>query len=312
MSEIARLARGVACRAAQLPGMARPAAAAKRMLAGRDPDGLYGASYFKGGRNGRSGYERYDRIMSNSDFAAFIIWRNFDVEQTLEVGAAMGYLVESLRELDIEAYGVDVSKFAVENSSPAARSYMSQVDLRGNIPVEDSSYDMVIALETLEHLPPEGVPAAVKEISRATKGWVYVTIPSFGHNEFGPDGFYSGKVKFDRLAHYESLPAEYQGPIPYDDLLRDDGGAPIQGHIAIASFSWWTDRFAEAGLERSGEMERRIHRDIAHFGFTNLWDAYVFCEPGTPLPPEDLRTDDEARALEERWGLMDRRPGPRC
>jgi hypothetical protein len=308
--------RGLARRVAHLPGMGRPAALARRLLRGTpdpgDPDGMYGQSYFGAGRDGRSGYERYDRIMSNSDFAAFLIWRHFDVRKTLEVGAAMGYLVESLRELDIEAWGVDVSNYAVEHGSPAAMPYLRQNDLRDGLPFADGEYDMVIALETLEHIPPAAIPSVLRELARATNAWVVCTIPSFGHNRFGPDGFFSGKIRPERLAHYESLPDDYLGPVPDEDLMLDDSGQPIEGHICIAAFEWWTARFAEAGLERAGEIERRVHVDIADLGFTNLWDTYVFCKPGTPLPAADLRNDAEADELRTRWQLYDRRPGQRC
>ena len=82
------------------------------------------------------------------------------------------------------------------------------------------------------------------------------TIPSFGPNEHGPGGWYQVKVRDDRVAHYESLGPDYEGPVPYDDLYRDATGEPIEGHLTIASFAWWTARFAEAGFERCGEVER--------------------------------------------------------
>ena len=37
------------------------------------------------------------------------------------------------------------------------------------------------------------------------------------------------KVRDDRVAHYESLGPDYEGPIPYVDLYRDALGYPIEG-----------------------------------------------------------------------------------
>ena len=292
-------------------------AVAKRALRGRFDASRYGDSYFGAGRQegdrvaGISGYDTYERASSNSDFSAFLIWRHFDVQRTLEVGAAMGYLVESLRELDIEAYGLDISRYAVENGAPAARPYLQVGNLLKKLPVGDGEHELVIALETLEHLPPKVIPKALRELRRACGGWLLATIPSFGPNEHGPDGFFSGKVRPERLEHYDSLPSSWEGPVPYDDLMRDASGEPIEGHLTIASFSWWTKRFEEAGFERCGEMERRLHVDIEDLGFKNLWDTYVFRVPGTPLPPEHLRPVDEVEALRARWDLEARRPQPR-
>src|SRR5687767_14551681 len=97
---------------------------ARRLVSGEpapDPTSMYGPGYFgvgrdAAGRGGLSGYERYDRDMSNADFAAYVIWHNFDVRKTLEVGAALGYLVEALRDLEIDAYGLDISEYAVEHA----------------------------------------------------------------------------------------------------------------------------------------------------------------------------------------------------
>src|SRR5579862_4228922 len=68
-------------------------------------DPLYGGAYFgegrdpSGDRHGHSGYATYDRVSSNADIAAYLLWRNFRAQRTLDVGCAKGYLVEALREL---------------------------------------------------------------------------------------------------------------------------------------------------------------------------------------------------------------------
>ena len=76
------------------------------------------------------------------------------------------------------------------------------------------------------------------------------------------------------------LPDTYEGPVPYDDLAVDAEGNPLEGHLTIASFGWWTKQFEAAGFERCGEIERRIHPHLARFGLTKFWCLYVLRVPG--------------------------------
>lgn len=250
-------------------------------------DDLYGGSYFGQGRDpggdreGRSGYAAYDRVSSNADIAALLLWRHFRVRTALDVGCATGYLVEALRELGVDARGCDASPFAVAHPAPGARGHVELGDLRRGLPGDDGAYDLVCALEVLEHLPPDDVPAALAELRRVAGGVVYATIPSFGPNPAGPAGHLEGKVRAERLAHYRSLGADWPGPVPYEDLAVDAEGVPVEGHLTIASFGWWTDRFAEAGFERWVEVERRLYADIAPVGLDRFWNLYVLAVPGT-------------------------------
>ena len=276
------------------------------------PDDTYGGAYFGEGRNpygrmGLSGYERYDRATSNADVAAYLVWRFLPGAHTLDAGCALGFVVEALRELDVDAEGVDVSLYAIDHATPGARGHVRQGSLLDRLPFDDASFDVVSAFETFEHLPPETIPAALGELRRVCRGYLIATIPSFGPNQFGPGGWFNGKVREDHLAAYLQLPDTYDGPIPYDDLARDAEGEPIEGHLTIASFTWWTKRFRDAGFERCGDVERRVHPHLARFGLTKYWNLYVLRIPGVAEPTADARSTGDIDELENRWGL-NRRP----
>lgn len=303
------------------PGLRRLIEAAERELRlaldGDDSAGepAYGGSYFGEGRDPAdraylSGYERYDRDTSNANVAAYLIWRTFPVATSLDVGCATGFVVEALRELGIDARGVDVSTYAVDHAALGARGHIRRGDLRRGLPFPDASFDLVTALETLEHLPPDDVPTAIAEIARVTGRWVLCTIPSFGPNPNGPGGWFQVKVRDDRVAYYESLGPGYEGPVPYRDLYRDARGEPIEGHLTMASFGWWTARFAEAGLLRCDHTERRLHPELARMGLTKYWNLYVFRRPSAPEPPPDLRSGAEETAVLARFGLDGRVADP--
>ncbi|MHB8220166.1 MAG: class I SAM-dependent methyltransferase [Acidimicrobiales bacterium] len=264
---------------------------------------LYDGAYFgvgrdpSGNRENRSGYATYDRVSSNADIAAFLLWRNFRAFRTLDVGCAKGYLVEALREKGVDAYGCDVSRFAVEHAAPGALGYVRRGDLGRGLPYGDGEFDLVTALEILEHLDPSDVQGALTELRRVCRGVVYATIPSFGRNPSGPDGHLVGKVRPERLDAYRSLGHDFEGPVPFEDLAVDAEGRPVEGHLTIASYDWWTARFAEAGFDRWADVERRLYADIAPAGLGEFWNLYVFAVPEAPM--ELARPRDPEKTLRE-------------
>jgi SAM-dependent methyltransferase len=275
-------------------------------------DDLYVESYFGvgrdagGDRQGRSGYAVYDRMSSNADIAGWMLWRNFRVARTLDIGCATGFLVEVLRERGLDAVGSDVSAYAVTHPAPGAVGRLFQGDLATGLPFPDRAFDLVTALEVLEHVPPEGVPAAIAEIRRVAAGFVVATIPSLGRNLGGPDGHLEGKVRPDRVEEYRLRGDGFSGPVPPEDLAVDADGRPVEGHLTIASYGWWTERFEDAGFERRTDIERRLHRDLEPTGLNEHWNLYVFALPEVPDElAHPLRPDRTLEELGLRHILLD-------
>jgi SAM-dependent methyltransferase len=283
------------------------ARAAERGLAAAEAhqdgiDSTYVGSYFGEGRNasgdreGRSGYARYDRTASNADIAGWLLWRNFRVSNALDVGCATGYVVEVLRERGIDAQGCDVSQFAIDHPAPGAAGHLRVVNLFAGLPWEDRTFELVTALEILEHLPPARVATAIRELARVCGGYLYATIPSFGVNDSGEDGHFEGKVRPERVAHYNRLGDDFDGPVPEEDLAVDADGHLVEGHLTIASFRWWTEQFAAAGLTRRPEIERRLYADIAPAGLEPYWNIYVLEAKGAPAGLADPLCPDRSLA----------------
>jgi SAM-dependent methyltransferase len=246
----------------------------------------------------REYYPEYNRWSSRANVAAYLLWKHLGPGSVLDVGCAMGFTVEALRELSIEAKGTDFSHYALEHGSAGAKGHVFWSDLTERLPVGDASFDAVSSFETLEHLPPAKVPSGVSELFRVTRGFVVATIPSFGPNPYGPSGWFDGKVLPERLEHYRSLGPQYDGPVPPEDLARDSNGQPSQGHLTIASFGWWTRQFEQAGFRRNGQIERAMQPDLERYGRTGWWDLYVFQIPGFE-PPSPLKDASELKRVEK-------------
>jgi SAM-dependent methyltransferase len=289
----------VARSGAELTAAAERAAAEAEARRAGVPD-AYGGAYFgegrdaAGDRQGLSGYARYDRVASNADIAGWLLWRNFRVTTSLDVGSATGFLVEVLRERGIDAEGCDLSQFAVDHASPGAKGHLRVANLFAGLPWADGTFGLVTTLEILEHLPPDRVPVALAELARVCGGYLYATIPSFGPNRSGPDGHFEGKVRPERLSYYHGLGPEYRGPVPEPDLAVDAEGELVEGHLCIASFEWWTERFADAGFTRCIEVEERLYADIEPADLAPFWNLYVFrlpdADPGIVEPRDPGRT----------------------
>jgi SAM-dependent methyltransferase len=291
--------------AAAIPGVHRVLEVGRNEFDRALRDDWYEGNYFGDDAvEGLIGYDTYTRESSNAEVASYIVWRFFDARTTLDVGCAFGFVVEALRELGIDARGCDVSQYAIDHAL-AARGYLRYASLEHRLPYRRDAFDVVSAFEVLEHLPPQSIPRALAELRRVARRYVVATIPSFGPNPYGPGGWFDLKVKAERLDHYRGLGEAYTGPVPYEDLYRDAHGDPVEGHLTIASFDWWSDQFATAGFVRCGAVERRMHAQIARFGMTRYWNLYVLRQPDAPDPaPTELRSPAEIEKVEREWRLQ--------
>lgn len=296
------------------PPVARAARAAVHAVRSRrsssdDGDFVYDASYFDGdGKQtpGGSGYGDYNRRTSHADIAAYLLWRFLPFDRSLDVGCAKGFVVEALCELGYDAHGCDISRYAIEGAPPLVRPRLQVVDLESpasRAQLAGDRFSLVTLFEVLEHLRPENVPDVLRFVRTISDGFVVATIPSIGRNPYGPDGFPNSKVRDERLAWYLEQGDDYLGPVPFDDLMRDRDGNPIEGHLTIASFAWWTRQFEAAGFERVGAVEQAMHPIIGRFDLSMAWNLYVFHVDDRPAPPPLERTPVELASVERRWQL---------
>lgn len=93
----------------------------------------------------------------------------------LDVGCAAGYVLEAARQLELDACGVDISRYAVDLCRQ--RGYAAEPGSLTALPFSNASFDIVTAKHTLEHL--HNPQAGLAEIRRVLRrgGVALIIVP---------------------------------------------------------------------------------------------------------------------------------------
>lgn len=99
---------------------------------------------------------------------AEFIKEKFNPKTVLDVGCAYGELVKGLTDLGIEAYGIDGSDYAINNSDPSIRSKLFKVNLNSDpFPFDDKFFDVIGSFYSVEHI--HDIVFFAKELHRTMK-----------------------------------------------------------------------------------------------------------------------------------------------
>ncbi len=145
---------------------------------------LYDHDYWDGDRKFGYGGYRYDgrwRKVADSIAAHYNLKAG---DRILDVGSGKGFLLYDLTQAvpGIEVKGIDISKYAIQNSKEEVRSFLDE----GNaisLPYRDKSFDLVISINALHNLYCYDVVKALKEIERVGKKNKYVVVESYRNEE---------------------------------------------------------------------------------------------------------------------------------
>ena len=138
----------------------------------------YGEMYFDGSRDFGYGGYRYDGRWVP---VARDIIRHFRLkpgDRVLDVGCAKGFLIKDLVDQGIDAYGLDVSAYALAHAPPetTGRLLLGSAD---RLPFADKSFSCVLSLDTVHNLDRAGARRALAEIQRVSGGRAFVRVDSY-------------------------------------------------------------------------------------------------------------------------------------
>ncbi len=163
---------------------------AKRDVSGRKADKSpevvaiarqFGAGYFDGDRKyGYGGYYYDGRWVS----VARDILYNYKpagahLFRVLDVGCAKGFLVFDLCQQGVDAYGIDISRYAVAKDCSEACVGKLHLGSADDLPFPDKSFDLVLSINTLHNLPRPRLIRALQEMRRVSRGGMFVAVDSY-------------------------------------------------------------------------------------------------------------------------------------
>jgi SAM-dependent methyltransferase len=135
-------------------------------------------------------YERNEAWLTLFGALADYICTVIAPRRVLDAGCAKGFLVEALREREVEAYGVDISEYALGQVREDVRPFCWQASLAEPFP---DRYDLIVCIETLEHMPPAEAERAIGNIAEHTDDLLFSSSPA----------------DFREATHVNVRPAEY-------------------------------------------------------------------------------------------------------
>ena len=124
------------------------------------------------------------RPSSGLDLVAKYTAGLFKGKKTLDVGCGEGWLCESLREMGVDAWGVDVSSVAIaraEKRLPGRFAVANALQL----PYEDGAFECAVSTDMLEHLDMRDILPALAEIRRVISDMALVQVATIGEKRPG-------------------------------------------------------------------------------------------------------------------------------
>ncbi len=104
-------------------------------------------------------------------YRALLIKLYLKPRKLLDVGCGTGVLVKHLRNMGVDAYGVEISNYALEMAPEEVKPFLKKGDIT-RLPFEDNSFDTVVTFDVLEHIERSKLKKAVKETIRVSSRYI--------------------------------------------------------------------------------------------------------------------------------------------
>jgi SAM-dependent methyltransferase len=153
--------------------------------------------------------------------------------RALDVGGAFGYHAGALAErTGVHAFVVDASKYAVEHADARVTAVWLDAGAQP-LPFPSSSMDLVMSIETLEHVYEPEIPFVLREIARVLK----------------PGAPLYASIAITDPARRPACPSRRAATV-----------CPDLSHQTMKPRAWWHEHLTESDLVRDEEAQTRLQR----------------------------------------------------
>ena len=235
-------------------------------------------------------YERNEHWLGFFDRIAEKIVRDLQPDSTLDAGCAMGFLVEGLRKRGVEAFGVDVSEFAIGEVHESVAEYCEVASLTEPL---ERSYDLITCIEVLEHIPAEDTDRAIANLCRATDRILLSSTPDdfteATHVNVRTPEEWSAALAREGFLRDLDYDASYV--TPWAALYRRQDARALTDAVRHYDRSWWRlrkeatevrasllsaqERMAELEKEAEGSSELRSELETSREEVLRLRDLLI-------------------------------------
>jgi len=176
---------------------------------------IFNKDYYENGiSTGVSLYTNYQWLPELTIPMAFRIIETLQINQShqiLDFGCAKGYMVKALRLLDRNAYGVDISDYAINNSDKDVEKFLLRINDSNDIANFNKIFDFTISKDVFEHIPYDKIDNTLTNIKKYTK-CLFAIVPLGDGKKYYIDSYELDKTH----------------------IIREDK-------------EWWTNKFKESG-----------------------------------------------------------------
>lgn len=145
-------------------------------------------------------YSRYEgKWLQFFGLVADHIVKQISPQKVLDAGCAKGFLVEALRDRGVEAYGVDLSEYAISQVRRDIKRYCRVASLVDPIA---ERFDLIVCIEVLEHIPEEIARKVIANLCQSTDDILFSSTPD----------------DFSEVTHVNVRPRSY-----WNDLFAEQG-----------------------------------------------------------------------------------------
>ena len=141
--------------------------------------------YFDGERShGYGGYTYNPRFWTETVKHIYNHYGLNDKSSILDVGCAKGFMLYDffLFNKNLNLRGIDISNYAIKNCKEEIKNILD-IGNASELPYEDSSFDLIISINTIHNLKIDQLKKSLKEIIRVTKKNAFITVDAWRNDE---------------------------------------------------------------------------------------------------------------------------------